>query len=134
VFRHFNKRKSTGLAAILVACVAGASAYAFTNSNTVADPGSAGYSTSSVSGYTVTNVHYALDTSDPTKLDSVNFTLDNAVPAGGSLKLQLAVGGTWYSCPLTVTSVVCDLTSGAPDTGVGPTVASVTKLNIVAAS
>lgn len=50
--RHISKRRTAGVVAILVASIAGASAYAFTAGNTVGNH-KAGVGTATVSGYTV---------------------------------------------------------------------------------
>lgn len=78
--------------AILVISVA---AYAFAAANTVPAT-KAGSGAGVISGYTVSNIVYNLNASDPTILDSVNFTLS---AAAGTVKIKLiAAGSTWYSC------------------------------------
>ena len=66
------------LALIILLLVLGTATYGFAASNTVADAGKAGEGSNTVSGYTVTAVTYTLDSSDPTQLDAVDFTLDTA--------------------------------------------------------
>ena len=84
----------------------GFSAYAFTASNTV--PGSqAGDGTATVSGYTVTNIAYNLNSTTPTDIDSVDFTI--APAAAGTVKAKL--DGNWYDCTNAAGSVSCDTTS-----------------------
>jgi archaellin len=73
----------------------GLAVYAFAASNTI--PGSrAGSGASVVSGYTVTNVAYNLNSSNPRNIDSVTFTLD-AAAASVRVKLESA-STTFYSC------------------------------------
>ncbi len=67
-----------GIGVVVLALVAGIGAYAFTASNTIADAGSAGIGTATISGYTVSNVAYTLDTADPSKWSAVDFDLDQA--------------------------------------------------------
>lgn len=87
-------------------------AYAFTAANTV--PASkAGDGSGAVTGYTVSNIHYALDNADPTQVESVEFDVDLAPPAGATLKAQFVTSGNWYTCSATGTDVSCDTTSPA---------------------
>ena len=86
-------RRFRFVAAALAAVMIAAGTYAFTAGNTV--PGSnAGSGTGAISGYTVGNIAYTLN-SDPTKIDAVTFTLDKAA---GTVKAQLVSAGSWYSC------------------------------------
>jgi len=110
----------------IVAATILAGSYAFTAANTV--PASkAGDGNGAVSGYTVSNIHYTLNGTDPSKIDAVSFTLNAAVATGGTLKITLD-GTTWFSCPVNTTTPSCTTT------GVGqPTVLSATNLRVVAA-
>jgi hypothetical protein len=85
-------------------------AYAFTASNTV-PTGHAGDGTGLISGYTISSIHYTLNSTNPTNVDTVTFTLDNATASGGSVHVK--AGGSWYSCTATgtpATSVSCTTT------------------------
>ena len=90
-----RKRRGRLLITIVVAGVLATATYAFTASNTV--PASkAGDGSGVISGYTVTNVAYTLNATNPANLDSVGFTLD---AAAGTVKIKLvAAGSTWFSC------------------------------------
>jgi len=89
----FDIRRFRYVAALLAAVCVAVGAYAFTNSNTV--PGTnAGSGSGAISGYTISNVQYTLN-SDPTKMDAVTLTLDKAA---GTVKVQVVTGGSWYSC------------------------------------
>lgn len=81
----------------LVVLVIAAGSYAFTAANTVPDT-EAGAGSGTISGYTVSNVVYTLDSTNPSELDSVSFDISgNADP--GTVKAQLvATSGTWYDC------------------------------------
>lgn len=115
-------RSISGLAA--VAAAVGIGGLAFTASNTV--PGTkAGDGSGAVSGYTISGVHYALQSADPTKFDTVTFNLD-ATPASGST-IKVKVGGSWYSCTNVTTAVTCNTSGGSPS--VQPT----TSLQVVVA-
>ncbi len=91
-------------------------AYAFAASNTVL-VSNAGDGSQVISGYTVTNVHYNLNTSDPASIDSLTFTISPALPAGGTVTVQLVSAGAWYACSVSGgTSVTCT-TAGATASG-----------------
>lgn len=86
-------RKLRYLAALIAAVCVAAGVYAFTATNVVPAT-NAGSGSTAISGYTVTAVAYTLN-SDPSKIDSVAFTLDKAA---GTVKVQVVTGGSWYSC------------------------------------
>jgi hypothetical protein len=103
-----------------------AGTYAFTDANTV--PASkAGDGSGAVTGYTVSSIHYGLNATNPANVDSVTFTLDSAPVAGSTLRVQLAAGGSWYSCTNAGASVSCTTTSPQA------TVLGVTALRVVVA-
>lgn len=123
-----SKWSSIGrLSTVLVlsgAIVAGT--YAFTAANTV--PASkAGDGTGTVTGYTVSAIHYNLNAANPANVDSVTFTLDTAPVAGSTLRVQLAAAGSWYTCTNAATAVTC--TTTAPQA----TVVGITALRVVVA-
>jgi hypothetical protein len=108
--------------AILTGILASA-AYAFTASNTV--PASqAGSGSGAISGYTATAVAYTLNTTTPTNIDAVAFTINPTT--SGTVKIQLAAAGSWYTCTNTSGSVSCATTSPQA------TVAAATQLTVVA--
>ena len=74
----FYSRISKTFIATIVVLVFATAAYAFAASNTLADAGKAGDGSNTVSGYTVTNVTYNLDATDPSLVASVEFDLDAA--------------------------------------------------------
>lgn len=125
--------------AALIALVVGAAAlvaigaYAFTASNTVPDT-NAGAGTADVSGYTVSDVHYTLNATTPTDVDSLSFTVSPAIPAAGRGTVVVSVGLTSggpnsYDCTRNAAgdTVTCATTS--PQL----TAESVTDLTVVAA-
>lgn len=112
-------------AVIAVLAIAVAS-YAFAASNTVPDT-KAGEGSGTVTGYTVTDVVYNLNTTDPSKLDSVAFDL-GATALAGQVKVQLvATTGTWYGCTLDTGTVWECATTGLD-------VSTIDQLRVVAAS
>jgi hypothetical protein len=127
MFRNFKV-----LFTVLVVLVIAASAYAFAASNTIEDS-AGGYAAKVVPGYTVTNIVYDLDETDPTLVDAVTFDI---APSSGTVvaalvKLQTASGGAWTDCTLaagTPPSMQVTCTYGSLQ------LANVTALNIVASS
>lgn len=71
----------------------------------------AGDGAGAVSGYTVSGISYTLNASDPSNLDKVTFSVDTAPPAGATLRIELATGGSWYACTNVGTTVTCATTS-----------------------
>lgn len=120
-----------GLIALVMVIAGGA--YAFTASNTVPNS-TAGAGAGTVSGYAVTNVHYALNASSPANIDSLTFTIAPAIPSASTGKVivqaALTAGGpNTYTCSTDTagTTVTCATTS--PQL----TAAGLTGLTVVAA-
>jgi len=99
-------------------------AYAYTAANTVPNS-SAGSGSGTISGYTVSNISYTLDSTTPTDVDAVSFTI--APTAANTVRAQLVNGGAWYACVNTGGSVTCDTTVGTQATAV-----SADQLTVVA--
>jgi hypothetical protein len=99
--------------------------YAFAASNTVPAT-EAGSGSGAISGYTVSSVAYGLNATTPTNIDSVTFTISPTL--AGTVKIQLASGGSWYTCTNTSGSISCGTTSPQA------TVAAATQLTVVATS
>jgi hypothetical protein len=82
-------------------------------------------------GFTISDQHYHLDGVDPTRLDSVEFTISGRV-AAGVVKVKLAEDGDWYQCELEGEGVhiraTCDTSQGG-----ALTVAELTSFRVVAA-
>ncbi len=116
----------------LVVIVVAASAYAFAAQNTVPDS-AAGYKANVIPGYTVTDIVYDLDATNPTLVDAITFKI---APSSGTVvaaivKLQTVTGGTWTDCSLvagTAPSMTVTCTYGSLE------LINVTALNIVASS
>src|SRR5690242_828895 len=112
------------LLTVFVITLIASTTYAFAAENS-ALPSTAGEGASTVSGYNVTNVAYSLNAGDPTRVDTVSFTLSaNA----GIVRIKLNdSGSTWYNCTvLSGNNWACN-TAGA-------TVASIGQLRVVATS
>jgi hypothetical protein len=117
------------LLAVFAVIVIAGSAYAFAGANTVTTPSKAGEGSATISGYTITNILYTFNATDPTKINKVTLTT-SALATVVKIKLVADTGGTWYACTDTASaglSWTCD-TSAAP-TG---TVALMTTINVFA--
>jgi hypothetical protein len=98
VFRHIGKRNLVGVIAVLVAVVAGASAYAYTASIGVSDH-NAGAGSAVVSGYTVTGPTNYTFSADGTTIVGVDFQLDNAATdVAAALSAAAPVHNDWVDC------------------------------------
>ena len=100
MFKRIHRRNVAALVAVGVACIVGASAYAFTASNTLPSTAAAeaGGGTVAVSGYTVSNLAYTFS-ADGTSVSAVGFDLDSAA---NDVKVALTSGtpvhGDWVDC------------------------------------
>ena len=120
----FLRRRRRTMIVALLALAIGTGVYAYAAANTV--PGSnAGSGSGTISGYTITSIVYTLNSTTPTNLDQVAFTI--APTTTSTVKVQLAAAGSWYSCTNTAGSVTCNTTSPQA-TAVGAT-----QLTVVAA-
>jgi hypothetical protein len=101
---------------------------AMTASNTI--PGAkAGAGAGAISGYTVSAIHYNLNATSPSSIDSATFTLSAAPASGATVKIKLvSAGSTWYSCTMSGTPAV-----DASCTTTGATVAAADQLDVVVA-
>ena len=112
-----NKRGlRIGIAVLASMAIAGG-AYAFTAANTVPNS-TAGAGAGTVSGYTVTNLHYNLNATTPINIDTLTFTVSPVIPNTGTGKVivqaLLSSGGpNVYTCTTTTTGdiVTCATTS-----------------------
>lgn len=121
----FFSRATKIFAIAIVAFVFATVATAFAASNTVPAT-SAGEGTGSISGYTVTNVQYHLNTTTPSNIDSVSFTLS---ASAGTVAIELLPSTTGYSCTNTGgNNWSCSTTSPQA------TVAPATQLDVIAAN
>ncbi|MEJ5313743.1 MULTISPECIES: hypothetical protein [Anaerolinea] len=107
--------------AVVFALILAALTFAYAAANTVPVT-YAGDGSSTTSGYTVSNVHYVLDTTNPANIAQVTFTLD--APAT-DVRIQLVTGGSWFTCSVSGgTNVTCNVS--------GVTVLAANTLRVVA--
>jgi hypothetical protein len=128
-----SKRGWKILLAVVASLAIAGGAYAFTASNTVPAT-TAGAGAGVVSGYTISGLHYALNTATPGNIDSLTFTVSPVVPSTGTGKViiqaQLSTGGpTAYTCTTDTSgaNVTC------PTTSPQLTAALLTSVTVVAA-
>jgi hypothetical protein len=117
------------LAMFALALILATAAYGFAASNTV-PTSNAGDGSGTISGYTISAVHYTLNATNPVNVDDVSFTIAPAVPAGGTVMVKLVAAGTTFkSCTVTGgTSVSC------PSSGtLGVTALAADQLEVIAA-
>ena len=122
--KRFNGR-SRIIGILVVAAALATGAYAFTATNTV--PGSsAGSGSGTISGYTVSAIAYQLNTTTPSNIDSLTFTLSaNATTA----KAKVVSGSTTYTdCTIAGgVNVTCDF---SPDIAI----TTADQLSVIATS
>jgi hypothetical protein len=128
----YGIRAKLAIAFVAMFVVAG-SAYAFTAANTVPSS-TAGAGASTVSGYTVTGLHYALDATTPANIDSLTFTVSPVIPSSGTGKVivsaALSTGGpTNYNCTTDTTGATVTCATTSPQL----TAALLTGVTVVAA-
>jgi len=101
VSRFIGKRRTAGIVAIMVACIAAVSAYAFTASNTVSAH-TAGAGAAAVTGYTVTGPTDYTFSADGLTVVSVSFALDSAATdVAAALSAADPVHADWVDCGAT---------------------------------
>ncbi len=117
------------VAIALFTIVAGSVGYAFAASNSgLAGPGGDG--AGQISGYTIGNVSYSINSHDPGQLDAVSFDIDaeNVVP---TVKVKLVSSSNdWHECAVSTGQIPARATCAL---GGSVTVADVDEVRVVAA-
>ncbi len=98
----------SGVIALIIVALAASTGQAFTASNT-SQASRGGEGSATISGYEVSNVQYALNGSDPTKIAAVSFTI-NPITAGQVKVRLVSDASTWYACANAGGSVTCATT------------------------
>ena len=94
-----RKRKRRIALVALLAFVLGTTAFAYAASitfNGASNAGAAGQGSGTISGYNVTNIHYTLDTNDPSKITGVTFSL--APNTATTVKAKITGMAGWAVC------------------------------------
>jgi hypothetical protein len=128
-----HKRGLKILLALVASLAIAGGAYAFTASNTV-PASTAGAGVGTVSGFTVTNLHYALNATTPANIDSMSFTVSPVIPSTGTGKVivqaVLSTGGpSTYTCTTNTAGDVVTCATTTPQL----TAALLTSVTVVAA-
>lgn len=113
------------LALLLLAVIV----YSYAAANVVPETG-AGEGSGIVSGYTISNIDYALLPGNPSNLESVSFDVNATAGAGAAGLVTITVDGgtTWANCAGPV-GVSWTCTFGV---GIEPLVSAVNQLQVVA--
>lgn len=119
-------RSPRRLIAAAVFSIVAVSALGFAATNTVPAT-NAGDGSNTVSGYTISNVHYNLNPANPATANSVTFDISPAVPATGTAAVSFDGGTTWSSSCTTGSTITCTFSTTQP---IG---AAFTSLRVVAA-
>lgn len=119
-----KKSRKGAIGAAVLAGVLAVSGYALTDVLGVPADSHAGDGTEAIENVVATNVHYTLNGTDPSVVDSIEFALAPGVASGGAVWVQPvstgatitagSTAGAWYSCDITtVTAPVCATTGAA---------------------
>jgi len=102
------KRPLRIVAAIIAGLVLLIIFYAFAATNIVPESG-AGVGSEAITGYTVTNVDYTLNTANPDTCDQVEFDINPSAAAGNpdEVWVQVVAGSSWYTCTYAANHATC---------------------------
>jgi hypothetical protein len=115
--KMLKPRNAVLLILLLILAVA---VYMFAAANVVPESG-AGDGTGTVSGYTISSVHWNPDAADPDEVDSVVFDIVPTGGAGAPDEVYVTVDGgtTWISCGAPVgTTSTCTFGAGVLTSGI----------------
>jgi hypothetical protein len=98
---------------VLLVLIFAMATFAFAATNTMPLVTAAGEGARTISGYTVGGVNYNLNATNPSTIDSVDFTLAPAAPLTSTVKIRLdTTGGAFYTCSsANGTNWTCDTTA-----------------------
>jgi hypothetical protein len=111
---------------ILIALILTVATFAFAAANTLPATTSAGDGDEDISGYTISNIDYILDGTNPSLISQVEFDITPTGADNISIKL-IDAGSTWYSCTEAAGAVTCPITGG------GVAALTVDNLRVIAA-
>ena len=117
------------LLVFLVVFIMSSIAYGFAAANTVPESG-AGDGVGDISGYTISNIKYSLDSTNPREVDDVRFDISSTsgtAPAATTAKVTVDGGTTWTDCSISTGTATCTF-SGTVN------VVDITSLRVVAVS
>ncbi|MBC2724838.1 MAG: hypothetical protein HGJ97_19655 [Desulfosporosinus sp.] len=117
------------IAIALIVLTIGVISYGYAAANVVPESG-AGEGSGDVSGYTISNIDYALLSTDPTKVESVSIDISATDGASDPTDVRITVdsGTTWITCTgPTVSTWACAFTSELE-----PSISAIDSLEVVA--
>ena len=91
-----SKRSIKIVVILVIALVLASITYAFAAANTMPATVYAGDGTTTVSGYTISDLVFDHDNSNPSQIVGVSFSVAPAAPS--MVKVQLQSGGSWIDC------------------------------------
>jgi hypothetical protein len=97
------------LVAVLLVLILSVAVYGFAAANTV-PASSAGDGSGVISGYAISNIHYALNAANPANIQTVTF--DIAPTSAGDVRITMD-GATWSTCSNTAGVVTCPVNQAA---------------------
>jgi hypothetical protein len=97
------------LVAVLLVLILSLAVYGFAAANVV-PPSSAGDGSGAITGYTISNIHYALNAANPANIQTVTF--DITPTSAGDVRITLD-GSTWSTCTNTAGAVSCSVAQAA---------------------
>lgn len=93
--------------AIVVVLIISSAVYSYAATNTV-PANQLGEGAGVISGYTVNNLVYSLNATNPSNIDEVSFTLDGSA---STVKIKLmAASASYYDCSINAGTWECDTT------------------------
>ncbi len=121
-------KKASLVVVIVLALILSVTTYAFAAANVVPDS-HAGDGQGTVSGYTVSAINYTLDSTNPSNISQLSFTIKPTdATANPPATVRVKLGSSWLAsgaCTVSTTTVTC--------TGLTVAVTGVTSLQVVAA-
>ncbi|MCL4243412.1 MAG: hypothetical protein KJ048_18835 [Dehalococcoidia bacterium] len=104
--------RALAISAAMVVTVTVVGVVLASTASTNGDHSRTGEGQGAISGFDVSTVHYTLNRSDPSKIDGVEFMLDDAPPAGATIRVKIgSTSETWYHCQARARQVSCETTA-----------------------
>ena len=91
---------------ILIALILTVATFAFAAANSMPGTSSAGEGATEITGYTISAVHYTLNSTNPANIDTVTLTI--APTTATDVSIQLVTSGDWIDCTNASGTVTCD--------------------------
>jgi hypothetical protein len=100
---------------LVVAIACGAASYAFAANLTVLDTAAGdGNAAISKDAWTITQLSFRLDTTNPLKIVRASFTMSGSSPSPNDVRAQIG-GSSWTSCSKSGSNYTCTWSGSLPD-------------------